>query len=79
MARMTPEQRAELEAKLADDDADDDESDEVEVGNADGSYFKGSYRRAKQLGHIKEPAKPGEAPAKGGDANVKRFAGRRVG
>ena len=40
--------RKELEAELAALDADDDpEDDEIELGFDDGSYFRGSFRRAK--------------------------------
>ena len=73
------ERRAELEAELASLDDDDDENDEVEIGLGDGRYFRGSYRRAKQLGHVTEPAPKQDPPAKdkqGGE--VKRFSGRRV-
>jgi hypothetical protein len=63
MARLTKEERAELEARLADDD-DDDEADEVEIGLGDGKYFRGSYRRAKALGHVTEPAKPKDGDGK---------------
>jgi hypothetical protein len=47
MARMTKEERAELEAKLAADDEADPEDDEVELGFGDGSYFRGKYHRAR--------------------------------
>lgn len=79
MARLSKEERAELEARLAEDD-DDDENDEVEIGLGDGRYFRGSYRRAKQLGHVTEPAPKTDPPAKGkGEGGeVKRFSGRRV-
>jgi hypothetical protein len=55
MARLTKEERAELEARLADDDADDDESDEVTVARPDGSSFTGTFRRALQLGLVSLP------------------------
>jgi hypothetical protein len=78
MPRLSKEERAELEARLAEDDA-DDEDDEVEVGNPDGSYFKGKYSRAKKLGYVKEPAPPADPKAgKGDGGEVKRFGGRRV-
>jgi hypothetical protein len=54
MARLTKEERAELEARLADDDA-DDESDEVTVARPDGSSFTGTFRRALQLGLVSLP------------------------
>ena len=57
MARLTAEQRAELEAQLAEDDA-DDESDEVTVGLPDGRSFTGTFKRALQLGFVSLPAKP---------------------
>lgn len=76
MPRLTKEERAELEARLAADE-DDDENDEVEIGLGDGRYFRGSYRRAKQLGHVTEPKPDTDAP-KDKPAEVKRFSGRRV-
>jgi hypothetical protein len=81
MPRLTPQERADLEARLAEDDA-DDEDDQVEVGQPDGSYFKGTYRRAKRLGYVKEPAPKddGESVGSTDDAKVKRFtSGRRTG
>ena len=81
MARLTKEQRAELEAQLAaDDDADDD--DEVTISHGD-KTFKGSYRRARKVAGawgIKLEADP---PADDDDDKAKpastRFAGRRIG
>lgn len=77
MAKLSAEERAELEARLRDDD-DDDESDEVEVGRSDGSYFKGSYRRARKLGYVSEPAPKSDGKKGGQGEEPKRFAGRRV-
>ena len=54
MPKLTAEERAELEAKLAEDD-EDDESDEVTVSKADGSSFTGTFRRALQLGLVTVP------------------------
>lgn len=63
MPKLTPEQRAELEAQLAADD-DDDESDEVTVSRADGSSFTGTFKRALQLGLVTLPEKKDpKAPA----------------
>ena len=61
MPRLTKEERAELEARLAEDD-DDDEDDEVTVTKADGSSFTGSFRRALQLGLVTKPADPKADP-----------------
>lgn len=74
MPKLTPEQRAALEAQLAADD-DDDGDDEVEIGLGEGKYFRGSYRRAKHLGYVTEPAPKEEPPKDGGQ--VKRFTGGR--
>lgn len=82
MARMTKEERAELEARLAADD-DDDDDDEVTITHGDNS-FKGSFRRARKVAGawgIKLEADP---PAKDDDAkddkpSSTRFAGRRIG
>jgi hypothetical protein len=79
MPKLTPEQRADLEAQLADDDADDD-SDEVTIGRADGTSFTGSFRRALQLGYVSlpEPAKPKTAAKKDETRNVSVFGQRRT-
>lgn len=77
MPRLTPEERADLEARLAADD-EDDESDQVTIGRNDGSSFTGSYKRAKQLGYVTEPAKETPKEGQGKTAEVKRFGGRRV-
>jgi hypothetical protein len=52
--------REELEAELAALDADEGgDDDQVTVGNADGSSFTGTFKRALQLGLVKLPeAKP---------------------
>lgn len=63
MARLTKEERAELEARLAEDD-EDDESDEVTVAKADGSSFTGSFRRALQLGLVTKPEPKTDPKAK---------------
>jgi hypothetical protein len=47
MAKLSAEERAELEARLAADD-DDDDDDEMEVGFADGSYVRGRARRVHE-------------------------------
>jgi hypothetical protein len=78
MSRLSKEDRAELEARLAEDDDDDD--DQVTIGASDGSYFKGTYRRAKRLGYVKEPAADEGDSAANSDDKVKRFtSGRRTG
>lgn len=76
MPRLTKEERAELEARLAADD-DDDGDDEVEIGLGEGKYFRGSYRRAKHLGYVTEPAPPADDKGKGEGGQVKRFTGGR--
>ena len=80
MAKLTPEERAELEARLAEDDQ-DDQDDEVEIGRGDGSYFRGKYSRALKLGYVTEPARKDDEGGKDKDKSgtVKRFqSGRRV-
>jgi hypothetical protein len=87
MAKLSREERAALEAQLADDDAADDDDDEVEVGFGDGSYVKGKFRRVAEAAAARgfklrpDPeADPKDKPKGGaGDGNVKRFSGRRVG
>lgn len=72
------DRRAELEAELAALD-DDDESDEVTVGRADGSTFKGTFRRAVQLGFLTKPEPKTAAAGDSGGDTAKRFtAGRRT-
>lgn len=83
MAKLSKEERAELEARLREDD-DDDDDDEVEVGFSDGSYFKGKFRRAQDAAAARgfklrpDPAPEGDGKAAPKGDNVKRFSGRRV-
>ena len=81
MAKRT---RAEIEAELAALDADDDD-DEVELGFADGSHFRGRMSRARKVaaarGFKLEPDEDGGDKDQGDDkgkAGGTRFAGRRV-
>ena len=85
--KLSKEERAELEARLAADDDDDDDDDEVEVGFSDGSYVRGRYRRVSEAAAARgvklrpDPAPEGDEGGKGKgqqSTNVKRFAGRRV-
>ena len=79
MARLTAEERAELEARLAADD--DDEADEVEISHGD-KKFKGSYKRARGVARAwgvkleEDPPPAGEDDPDGG--RTVRF-GRRTG
>lgn len=84
MPKMTREERAELERRLADDDADDG-NDEVEVGFSDGSYVRGAYHRVKRAAHargVKLEADEHDGDGHQADepkAQAKRFqSGRRV-
>lgn len=86
------ERRAALEAELAALDADDDDDDEVTIRRGDDS-FTGSWRRAVQVAKtwgyslipvdVDQPAESGTdakgGKGKGGTAEVRRFAGRRIG
>jgi hypothetical protein len=63
MARMSREERDELEARLAEDDAEDDESDEVTVPMGTGT-FTGTFRRARQLGLVSLPEPKADPKAK---------------
>lgn len=80
MARLTKEERAELEARLAEDDEDDGD-DEVTISRGDGTSFTGKFRRALQLGYVTLPAAKTDAKNDKGDGGeVKRFtSGRRTG
>src|SRR5215469_13058105 len=80
MARMSKEERAALEARLADDDA-AEEDDEVSLTFADGSGFTGSYRRARAVAKargykLESDPEPKDDPKD--DPKGTRFAGRRV-
>jgi hypothetical protein len=72
MARLTKEERAELEARLAEDE--DDDSDEVEIGLGEGKYFRGSYKRARSLGYVKDPRDSKDEPDEGKKVSRPRFA-----
>ena len=74
MPKLTPEQRAELEAQLAADDEDDGDDDEVEYGNPDGTYWRGKVRHAKRLGLYKIPEPPKADPGKTGEGGTVRSA-----
>ena len=84
MARLSKEERADLEARLAADDEGDDD-DEVEIGHGD-KTFRGSYRRARGVAaawgiklEADPPADKADPKDKDkGDAGGTRFAGRRV-
>lgn len=84
MAKMTPEERAELEAKLAADD-DDEDDDDVEVGFGDGSYIKGKFKRVSEAAAARGFKLKADPPAdpkdkKPGTVTQGRFqSGRRVG
>ena len=80
------ERRAELEAELAELDADDDDSDEVTITHGSQS-FTGSFRRAKTVAaawgiKLFEDPPEDKTPAKSGkgkdDDTVRRFSGRRI-
>ena len=85
--KLTKEERAELEARLAEDDAADDGDDEVEI-SFNGQSFRGAFRRAQSVAKAwgfklepdpEPPADEGSGKGgKGGGGEVKRFAGRRV-
>ena len=85
MPRLTPEQRADLERQLKEDD--DAASDyEVEIGSGD-KYARVPYGKAKKflqdafgIDLDEEPKPDPEAKPKAGGAEVKAFrSGRRVG
>lgn len=84
MPRMSKEERAELEAKLREDDEADDDDDEVEVGFGDGSYVKGRFRRVQDAAAARgfklkpDPVPEGDGKTSPKGDNVKRFSGRRV-
>ena len=75
MPKLTAEERAELEARLA-EDSDDDESDEVTIGRPDGTSFTGTFKRALQLGLVKLPDAKPDPKAK--PRNVSVFTQRKT-
>ena len=88
MPRLTKEERAELEARLAEDDA-DEEDDEYELGFSDGSYVRGKHSRVSKVAAARgvkvdpdPPAagdgKDGKAAPKGQQGGQVRAFGRRV-
>jgi hypothetical protein len=79
MPKLTPEQRADLQAQLDADDDDDDDSDEVTIARADGTSFTGSFKRALQLGYVALPASPKAGTKKDEARNVSVFGQRRTG
>ena len=79
------ERRAELEAELAALDDDDDDTDEVTISHQ-GQSFTGSWKRALSVAAawgvklVADPPADKEPDAKvKSTAEVKRFAGRRLG
>jgi len=77
MPKLTPEERAEMEARLADDEA-DDQDDEVTVSKPDGSSFTGTFKRALQLGLVALPAAPKADPkGKAAPRSTSTFMQRR--
>jgi hypothetical protein len=88
MAKLTKEERAELEARLAEDDDDDDDGRDHEVGFGDGSYVKGAYKFVSEAAAARgfklrpDPAPEPDAKksaGKGGNVTQGRFtSGRRI-
>lgn len=74
MAKMTAEERAELESRLAADDDADDDDDEYEVGFGDGSYIRGKHKRVSKVAAARgfkldadpDPGKDGDGGDGGG-------------
>lgn len=90
MPRLTKEERAELEARLAEDDA-EEEDDEYELGFSDGSYVRGKHSRVAKVAAARgvkvdpdppagdgKDAKDGKGSAKGQQGGQVRAFGRRV-
>ena len=84
MARLTPEQRADLERQLAADDAADDDF-EISIRDGDKEtrvpYSKGRSWLQKHFDiDLDEPAEadPGDEPKGKPAGEVRRFGGRRV-
>ena len=84
MAKLTKEQRAELEARLAEDDSADDD-DEYELGFADGSYVRGRHSRISKIAAARGIKLEADEPAEGDDGKPKpsnvrpaHFGGQRT-
>jgi len=82
MPRLTKEERAELEARLAADDDDDDE--EYEIGFPDGGYVRGRHSRIAKIAAARGiKLEPDPEPEEGDDkakGNVRpaHFGGTRA-
>lgn len=93
MSRLSKEERAELEQRLRDDDAEGDDDYEVEIGTGD-NYTRVPYSKAKswlqktfgidldEQPQDDTPEDKGKGKGGGKDSSgpgeVRRFAGRRV-
>ena len=85
MAKLSPEERADLEARLAADDADDDDGDESEL-TVNGVTLRGTMKRIRDFAAANgvklipdPPAKPDKgAKDKPEPDTVRRFYGRRT-
>lgn len=82
MGKLSKEERAELEARLAEDDADDDD-DEYELGFSDGSYVRGRHSRVRKIAAARgvklDPDPPaGDGDGKGGKTAAKGQQGGQV-
>jgi hypothetical protein len=85
--KLSKQERAELEARLAEDDAEDDDDFEVEIGS-EGNYARVPYRKGKSWlqktfgidldAEPKQEAKPKDDSGDQDAAKPARFAGRRV-
>ena len=72
--------RKELEAELAALDADEDpEDDEIELGFDDGSYFRGSFRRAKGVASARGFRLAPDPESAEGDGDDKKDAAKGKG
>lgn len=89
MAKMSKQERAELERRLREDDEADTDDSEYEVGFPDGGYIRGKWDRVRSAAAARGFTLEPDPPAGDGDTDVPkdddqpqgghpRFSGRRA-